>query len=1374
MPEPSNIQHPGLRIRHEIIPANMSVTHAAKLIGVGRPALSNLLNGKASLSVEMAARIAKAFGVSRDALMEIQTIYDVAKAKEITAPSEIKSYVPPFLGIKATQIEEWAKTSISARNRLAVFLRTLIHSTCNGLTKVDFPGNDDAERPGWDGFTDASEATPWTPIGHSGWEFGVNEQVDKKANDDFNKRVKAIAPQDRGQITYIFVTPRRWSKKKHWVEAAKANGLWKDVRAYDASDIEQWLEQSPPAQVWFANEIGIPAQDVRSLDKCWDDWASVTEPRLTGALFDSAVEGARSSLTSRLSKPAGRPTLIVADSTDEALAFLAQLFSKRGGTELASYRDRILVFDKPGVLPRLAQGAQKFLPVAHSREVERELGSYATVMHSILVYPRNASSIIPDFMLEPASAKAFDEALNGMGRSHDEILRLTHETGRSLTVLRRRLATVPAVRVPKWAANHELAVSLAPFLFAGAWRTESEADLTGLELVSREGHRAELESQFQRLLQLDEAPVWSIGANCGVISKIDLLYAIAGVITTTDLKRYFDFAHIVLGEDDPALDLAENQRWAAAIHGKTREFSGVFREGISETLVLLAVHGSALFELRLGFDTVLEAARLVRELLPSPLTARKLEANDRDLPTYAEAAPDAFLSIIEDDLKHDAPAVLGLLRPADSSVFQHPSRTGLLWALEGLAWNPETLPRVVYTLARLAQVEISDNWVNKPINSLGSIFRCWMPQTAADLPTRVGVLKQLAERFPGIAWKVCIEQYGYDSAVGHYTHKPRWRADGFGFGEPISTSGPIHDFQREMVELTLAWKDHTLATLSDLVTRLTSLDEAYQTRVWALIDDWARNRATDAEKAAMREKIRVSTLSHRAALQLRNVPTASELIDRAREAYAALEPTDLLSKHAWLFRDNWIELSADEADNGVTIDFEKRDRRLQKLRLAALREIRALHGGSGVLRLAQGGNASSQIGFLATRELLDEDELKDLIRLALDAAATVGEGNHSAKNVLSGILSAIFLDGKHIAALGQTIVGMPGIEIARLLMLAPFRKSVWTLVDALDAEGRSKYWSEVSADILPSEAESNEAVSKLLEAGRPRAAFHCIRFGAGRVEPRTLFRVLSEIAANGNEPPNEVALDGYWVVESFKHLNKSPLLTPEEKAGLELAYIEALAPPGGIRAKDAGIPNLERYVEGHPDLFVLAVVWTFKRKDDGEDPEGFRVPLERKKSAGNKGYSLLHALHRIPGHDEHGELRTDRLLAWIQAVRRACTELSRSDVADSSIGTLLSHAPLGKDGVWPCESVRQVMEKIQSEPIIAGARTGRFNSRGAHWRGEGGIDERQLAEEYRNWSRALQVSHPYVASKLLMGLANTYEHMADREDAEAGARRRLR
>lgn len=90
-----NPAHPGGFIKHEIIePLGLSVTAAANVLGVTRATLSCLLNGRANLSPEMALRIEKAFGVSMDTLVRMQSSYDIAQTREREA--EIK--VLPFKG----------------------------------------------------------------------------------------------------------------------------------------------------------------------------------------------------------------------------------------------------------------------------------------------------------------------------------------------------------------------------------------------------------------------------------------------------------------------------------------------------------------------------------------------------------------------------------------------------------------------------------------------------------------------------------------------------------------------------------------------------------------------------------------------------------------------------------------------------------------------------------------------------------------------------------------------------------------------------------------------------------------------------------------------------------------------------------------------------------------------------------------------------------------------------------------------------------------------------------------------------------------------------------------------------------------------------
>lgn len=87
--------HPGDFIRTEIIAAHrLSVTAAAKVLGVSRPALSNLLNRNADLSGEMALRIEKAFGVSMDTLMRMQAAYDIAQARKEAGRIRVRRYHP--------------------------------------------------------------------------------------------------------------------------------------------------------------------------------------------------------------------------------------------------------------------------------------------------------------------------------------------------------------------------------------------------------------------------------------------------------------------------------------------------------------------------------------------------------------------------------------------------------------------------------------------------------------------------------------------------------------------------------------------------------------------------------------------------------------------------------------------------------------------------------------------------------------------------------------------------------------------------------------------------------------------------------------------------------------------------------------------------------------------------------------------------------------------------------------------------------------------------------------------------------------------------------------------------------------------------------
>ncbi|MDO9481766.1 MAG: HigA family addiction module antitoxin [Hydrogenophaga sp.] len=1353
-------QHPGAYVREFVLkPKKLAVTKAAELVGVGRPAFSNFLNGKAAATPEMAARLEVAFGLEAGKLLALQAAFDAAQVKPNEASLTARRYVVPLLEFKANDFEDWVNNNVVARTRLAVLIRTLVNSTAM-QSKSDFPGNDDAERPGWDGWSECEAGNPWVPVGNAGWEFGTNKDPREKADDDYAKSVKAMATAaERVQTTFVFVTPRRWPNKAEWVKKKVAEKKWRDVRAYDASDLEQWIAQSVSGQAWLAGELGLPTQDVASLDDAWQAWCGGAKSSMPSALFDTAVAAAKPKFLRWLAAPAEKPFVLASDSKEEAVAFLSTLLPGEDA-QLAATRDRVVVFKTPGALTKLAKGATDFVAVALTDDVQRELTATGP-LHAVIVLPRNATGMESDVVLEPLTSEAFRAALEAAEYKQDEIARLAKVSGRSLTVLRRRLSDLPAVQSPPWSKDAAAARVLIPLYLVGSWNFKNERDASVVTRMAGLTDTDVLEQEVRVLSELPQAPVWSVSTYRGVYSKMDVMFATRAFVTSAMLERFFEQAKVVLEEDDPKLDLPEDKRWAAAIYNKSREYSTSLRDGVAESLVLLAVHGDDLFGDRIGFDCNHAVEQLVEELL-LPLTTRRLEAAGSDLLAFAEAAPETFLRILDRDVDSPEPAAEGLLRPADT-MFGGCPRTYLLWALEGLAWNPKTLGRAALVLAKLSEYEIRDNWGNKPMGSLSAIFKPWMPQTAAAIDDRLRVVRFITDKVPDVGWRLAMAILDPHDQSGSPSHKPRWRNDGYGHGDPVPTYEPIWDFRAGVTEMVLTWREpYSAQMLCDLFDILVGLNEEQANRVWVLVKEWAKN-ARDEDKAEVREKVRVSVLSKRAAKRAERADWP-KMTEAGRAAFKLLEPKDAVHKHAWLFKQGWVPDSADELLGEP--NFEEREKHIQALRTTAVKEVVKTHGIEGLRALAEQGAAAEQIGSICSAGVMQGAQL---LQFARECVASVPPDT-TAKSLMGGLMRGL-PEELRIEFLHDLRGALDDAQYLEYLLRAPFSRQTWAQVDQLPMQLQNDYWKSISPwhatddDVL-------EAVRRLTAAGRPRAAFHVGQYHAKVLGVQVVYDLLVQISQGNGEEDGAYKLDQHWLQKAFQLLDSSPQLSLEQKAVLEFVYIDGLY--SRVSRTDRHlIPNLEKYVEQNPQFYVRALVWAFKRHDEEDDPPELKAPEGSKSVYAERAYKLLQALSRLPAYAGGDKPGLQNLKAWIDTVRTRAYELGRIEVADSCLGQLLANEPIGPDRVWPGQLARGALEYIGTDEAARGAAVARMNARGTFWRARGGTQERELAAQYREWSNALQYSHPFVATHVLDALAHSYEREAKREDEDGLLRERL-
>jgi addiction module HigA family antidote len=1349
--------HPGSFIKANVIPAGVSVKRAAELIGVGRPALSNLVNGKAALSAEMAMRLEKAFGADGEQLLAMQRTYDQQQSRSENEVA-VRKYAPSFMDITARQISAWAE-GVDARARLAVLLRRLVSTTGSNLSKADFPAYDSSQRHGWDGQVETDTATPWIPAGASGWEFGCDERPKQKAEEDYAARVKSVPADERANLTFLFVTPHGWPGKDAWAAKKATEMKWKNVKAFDASDLEQWLEQSVPAQYWLAEQLGTRPDGMSSIEECWRLWAAATDPNLSKALFAGSVETHRDKLARWLANSPSAPFVVTSDSEEESLAFLACAL------DAAGVGDNAVVLRSVEALRRATASSSTFIAVVASPEVEMASSGLHAKQHTMIVRRRNAVQGEPDVALGLADDKSFRTGLLEMGKAEHDIPTLARASGQSLTILRRRLSVVPEIQFPPWAAHNQLTRSLIPLGLVGAWDSSSKEDQEILSRLVADDYES-IERSVTELLGMEHSPVWAVGRHRGVASKLDVLYAVHRLITKTTLEDFFLTARIVLSERDPALDLPEEKRSMAGIYGKVRNHSRALRDGMLETLVLLAIHGNQLFRDRLGYDIEAAVDRTVRYLL-MPFAAETWASRKGDLPLYAEAAPDVFLDIVEGDLRSAEPKIFTLMKPASTDFFGGGCpRAGLLWALELLAWKSERLHRVAAILARLSAIEINDNWTNKPERSLETIFRWWMPQTTATIERRCEVLQSLIRHFPEVGWHLCVKQFEIHPSVGRDGHRPRWRKDASGAGRPDGPSEAAA-FARKALDLAIDWPSHDERTLGQLVQQFQGLDPSYQERIWNQIRAWIARRPSEAAKAVLREHVRVHCFTRRARRRGQRVKASPA----AQEIYQLLEPTDTVARHSWLFERHWVEESRDEIESN-DFDYQGREERIGGLRRQAIAEVWRECGYDGVIKLASIGEAANLVGWylaaLASADLTPIDLVTRLI-------AEDGENTRQADMCLLGFLLKL-TDAERVPLLTElvTVLLKAGTtdatdRIVRALKCAPLNGSTWRVVDAVPESMRTRYWREVHLSMLVGPDDAREFVNRLLAVGRPKAALASTGFQIEALDSALIVRLLEAVATTSSERDTNIRFHSHDFTRAFEVLDKRGEIDADAMARLEFLYLSAL------QHDRRGIPHLERQLAESPALFAQAVGLAFRRTDGGEDPPEWRAPNdEARKDLATQAYELLHKSKRLPGTDDDGKTDAKRLAEWVEAARAQCASHGRERAGDMCIGELLSKSVPDNDGIWPAIAVRELLEAMGNPSMANAMVNGRYNQRGPHWRDVdgGGRQERELAEMYRHWSKRTAAEWPFT-SRMLEEVAKRYDFDAKWHDDDRNLQRRL-
>jgi len=1255
--------------------------------------------------------------------------------------------------INENQLDEWVRGNARDAQGIIVELTWRLVAASSPKPKDRrFPLGGSIGQPGPDGVLDVNfPFEPFVPAGRSYWEIGTGLKAQNKAASDYKKLTDSTPEQVRRESSFVFVTPLSgardwpyaWKKNAQaaWLEERQARGEWKDIRIIDGTKLVDWLSQFPAVERWLTHKMGLPTQQIETVELHWNVLQTIgAPPSLTPQVFLANRELACAKLKEVLD---GNAVQIKLETRfpEQAIDFVAAYLATLEKEVRVDIYGRSLIISGVEDWNAICEHYEGYILVAAPN---LDLAGYGGAM--LLEKARRAAHLvifggppsgIPDqnaVSLPQPRVYELNKALVDAGYNEERARILVQKSGGNLSSLLKILQNISLI--PGWARAPD-AANLAISVLIGAWNEKNEADRRIVETLASKPYGEWIE-KIRVLANLPGTPLTYQDGRWKFILRYEGWCTLGPMLFDEHLDLLQSLAVTVLREKDPKFDLPAEDRPSAQIYQKVLTYSQSLRSGLAESLALLGSYPRTLTSASFGKPNT-TAILAVREILNNVDWVLWASLNDV-LPLLAEAAPKEFLDAVEEALGKTPCPFDELFAQESSGTFGATYISGLLWALETLAWDPEHLIRVVCILGGLDVRDPGGNWANRPSNSLTTILLSWLPQTCTPIAKRRSAVTILLKEHPDVGWKLLLTLLPQSHSASSGTRKPAWR-------ETIPSDwreGVTHTEYWEQIngyaELAIKAAEGNAQRLSQLIEHLAYLPPSAQEQLLNHLISQTILALPEADRQHLWTTLVNLVNRHKrfADAKWAMGPDQIKEIAAIAERIAPKSP-DLRYKR--LFNERVLDLY--EEGNS----YEEQAKKLEVRRQQAVLEIAETGGTQAVINFARSVHSPWNVGYafgFVAGPGVDGEILPNFLNTEMEAE----------KHFIGGFIRGRFRNQGWPWADSIDTQPWTQDQIGQFLCYLPFSPETWERSACLIGSDESPYWTRTTVNPYETQSGLELAVDKLIKYGRPYAAIQCLAKMLPDKQPinnEKAVRALLE-ALNSTEGAN--VMDVYDIIEVIKALQEDPKTNSDDLFRVEWAYLPILE-----QHLDSSPKLLERRLASDPEFFCEVIRLVFRPcKEERSNKE----PTKLAKNIARNAYHLLSNWITPPGLCEDGSYDREALVSWLDVVKRKCAETGHLEIAMQRVGHVLIYAPPDPDGLWIHRSVGAVLNAEGSDQMRVGFRTELFNSRGVYWVDPTGKPERELAAKFRKQAEEVEVAGYHRLSTTLRELAESYDREAER------------
>ncbi len=886
--------------------------------------------------------------------------------------------------------------------------------------------------------------------------------------------------------------------------------------------------------------------------------------------------------------------------------------------------------------------------------------------------------------------------------------------------------------------KHPDATHLALAVLIGAWQNESQYDRDVIAQLLGISYDEWLK-KAQEILLSSDSPLSLKNGVWKVVNRTELWDQLRVRIFDQNIDTFMPLALAVLKEPDPAFEMPAEERYMASIHGKVMKCSRVLRQGIAEGLAILGAEPNACSNCSQE-KVKANCRRVIHNLLTDADHVLWGSLNDL-LPTLAEVDPDKFLDGVKNAMSMTPCPFKELFSQEGNGITGGNYLTGLLWALEGIAWDKKQLVSVCIVLGELASHDPGGQWSNRPSNSLATILMPWLPQTFASADKRKVAVETVINKCSDIvAWNLLLQLLPSPNQISSKTHTPIWRKSIPHDWEKGVTN---EEYQQQIscyVKLAVNKAGQDADRLSKLIGYFDNLPEPDLDKILRSLTSQPILDIPEEQRLSIWEHLTRFTKRHRRPSCAKSA-LSNDLITRIEQVAEQLAPKNMFNLYQYLFSDRDVDYYDDHKN------LQEKAEQFNTKREEAISKIFQENGVEGVIQFVDTVSSPHRVGqalIVITDAVIERTLLPHFLDTLNDKHKTL---------VSSFIWSKRFKKGwEWPDSIDKSV--WTSVQIGQFLAYLPFTNEAWERASEWIQGEESEYWTRTNANAYDGDGDITIAIDKLIENDRPHAAIKCLdkmRCSEQTIDTNQCIRVL-RAAFLSREPSH--TMSEYYTVELIKFLQTNPSVNQDDLCQVEWEYLSLSDYHGGVAPL-----TLERKLANDPKFFC-EVIQLIYRSNEEERPS--KEPTEESKAIAINALQLLHGWTIPPGTQEDGTFSEESFIEWIQNVKVACIESGHLKVALANIGKVLIYAPPDPKGLWIHRAVAKELDDQKNDDMRDSFRNGKYNSRGVYRVIPTGESERELAEKFRNQAEDLENAKFHQFANTLKDLADDYDQEAER------------